>query len=282
MNTSEHGEIMRRFSFSILLLILFSVTGSAQVSNQSEPLAALALGVSSNSTEPLPETTAARSESGATASSGMDFPNSVTARHLLLTAAQPANERAASAAGLLSFQGEFIKDLVRLTWSVRPDAKALGFAVERRTQTDERWTTVRYLHATPRDNAAGYQYYEHSGVHGVTYYRLRQVEQNGLSTPSPAISVMPQLVPNSFMIWQHRIDAFTHFGTLSFGLGSMMPVTVSIIDAFGRVAVSLMENRALESGHHIIPFATHSLPAGVYTLRMETSNGVQTRRLAIM
>lgn len=212
----------------------------------------------------------------------MDFRLATAEKSLFMSGMATPASRSAKMADLISFQGEFIKDLVRLNWAVRPDANALGFAIERRSQTDEHWTTVRYIRANARDNAAGYQHYEHSAVNGVTYYRLRQVEKNGLTTPTPAISVMPHLVPNSFMIWQHKIDAFTRFGALSFGLGSMMPVTVSIIDAYGRIAASLMEHRMLESGHHIIPFATHALPAGVYTLRMETGSGVQTRRLAIM
>ena len=273
---------MRRLCFPFLLLILLSVSSSAQPTNQSAPIAALAGGVLHNSGEPLSEANPARPAVKLTPVAGMDFRPAPSDHSPFMATALPTAARTSKQADLLTFQGAFIKDLVRLNWSVRPGANVLGFAVERRSQTDEHWTTVRYIHATPRENTAGYNFYEHSPVNGVTYYRLRQVEQDGLCPPPPGLSGMPQRGPNSFIIWQHKIDAFTRFGALSFGLGSMMPVSVSIIDTYGRVAASLMEHRELESGHHIIPFATHSLPPGVYTLRMETRSGVQTRRLAGM
>ena len=54
-----------------------------------------------------------------------------------------------------------------------------------------------------------------------------------------------------------------------------------MIDSYGRVVATVMADRDLESGHHIIPFGTHALPSGVYTLRMDTNAGMQSRRLAI-
>lgn len=182
---------------------------------------------------------------------------------------------------VLSFEGSFVKNLVRLNWTVRPDASALGFSVERRSQSEEHWSTIRYIRASTRENLQGYSFFDHNGVDGVTYYRLRQIEKDGKSTPSSAISVMPHLVPNSFVIWQHKVDPFTRFGALSFGLGSEMPVTITMIDSYGRVVATVMEDRSLESGHHIVPFGTRALPAGVYTLRMDTNSGMQSRRLAI-
>ncbi|MBE0643731.1 MAG: T9SS type A sorting domain-containing protein [Bacteroidetes bacterium] len=182
----------------------------------------------------------------------------------------------------ISFEGSFVKDLVRLNWTVTPGAKALGFVVERRSQADEKWATISYSRVNPRQKGQGYSFLDESGVHGVTYYRLRQVAASGSSMPTPAICVMPSMVPNSFVIWQHNVDSFTRFGTLSFGLHSEMPVNVTMVDSYGRNVATLINNANLEAGHHIIPFSTSSLPSGVYTLRLETSAGVQLQRLAIL
>ncbi len=185
-------------------------------------------------------------------------------------------------ADLISFEGSYVKDLVRLNWTVRHNADALGFAVERRSQADERWSTVSYERADTKRNRSGYCYFDRSGVRGVTYYRIRQVAANGKSVPTPAICVMPHLVPNSFVIWQHTVDPFTRFGTVSFGLGSSMAVSMTMIDSFGRSVSTLLHTTKLEAGHHFLPFSTYALPAGVYSLRLETSEGVHFQRIAVI
>jgi hypothetical protein len=185
-------------------------------------------------------------------------------------------------ADLVTFEGSYVKDLVRLNWKVRQNADALGFAVERRSQADEHWSTVSYQRADTKRNRSGYSYFDHSGVRGVTYYRLRQFASSGKSIPTPAICVMPHLVPNSFVIWQHTVDPFTRFGTVSFGLSSAMPVSVTMIDSYGRNVSTLIRTAELEAGHHFLPFSTVALPSGLYRLRLETAAGVQFQRIPVI
>lgn len=182
----------------------------------------------------------------------------------------------------LSFEGSYSKDLVRLNWSVSPNTNAVGFTVQRRTQADEKWSTITYMRADAKKNPNGYSYYDLSGVEGVTYYRVRQVVSNGKDVPTPAICVMPYLIPNSFVIWQHKVDPFTRFGTLSFGLGSSMPVNITMVDCYGRKAATLASEIEMEAGHHIIPFSTAALPSGVYTLQIETAVGSRSQRIAVL
>lgn len=275
---------MFRFVLSSLLLVLFTGMSMAQQATQSAQYAALAVGV-------VPDSDPSALEEAPTAvapAARVSFPRAASFHNTTsstlpfdLSARTAPAFRSTRSVDLLSFEGSFIKDLVRLNWTVRPEASVLGFSVERRSQAEETWTTIRYIRASARENLQGYSFFDHNGVDGVTYYRLRQVEKDGKSTPSSAISVMPHVVPNSFVIWQHKVDPFTRFGALSFGLGSEMPVTITMIDSYGRVVATVMADRDLESGHHIIPFGTHALPSGVYTLRMETNAGMQSRRLAI-
>ena len=266
---------------SIICLLVF-LTGSSMASPapQSLQIASMDIAVSElpgSAANSLP----VRAASTATRRAAFDFGRDALVTSSPLPMPRKPDAPSAQAADFLTFDGSFIKDLVRINWSLRPGASPLAFAVERRSQLDGRWSTVRYLHASERGNREGYSYYDRDGIDGVTYYRIRQVSANGASIPTPAISVMPHLVPNSFVIWQHRVDPFTRFGTLSFGLGSEMPVSVTMIDSYGRTVTSLL-NEQLPSGHHIVPFSTSSLPAGVYTLRLESDGGVQTRRLAVL
>lgn len=183
---------------------------------------------------------------------------------------------------LLTFEGAFVMDVVQLRWSVQSAPSIQGFKLERRTQSDDHWKTVTFLPSTDRENQQGYTYLDKAGVNGITYYRLRQLQSDGAGIPTPSIVVSPHRVPTSLSIWQHRLDPFSHFGTISFGLETSSPVTITIIDAFGRVVETLVDNKQFDSGHHIVPFDTEAMPAGLYTLRMQARTEVESRRLALI
>lgn len=275
--------VRKMYRFITLLFLLCLVTGMVEATPAPQSMQFAALDIisteaPSSSAKGLP----ARAAEAASTPAPLEFRFSSPLINKSLPANGQRESHALHSAEFLSFDGTFVKDLVRINWSVRPDAEALAFAIERRAQADAKWSTIRYLHANARGNKEGYSYYDRNGVDGVTYYRIRQIAADGSSIPTPAISVMPHMVPNSFGIWQHSLDPFTRFGTLSFGIGSEMPVTITMTDSYGRVVTSLLDGQVLPSGHHIVPFSTERLPAGVYTLRMETSCGVQSRRLAII
>ncbi len=279
---------MYRFPFAAIALLLFCSVSLAEPSPQNAQFAVL-----TGEVAPLPPS----SPSGDEYRDGRLTPSAVSTRARSTEVMIPfASHEAASVLpspaaivrhdghkpDFISFEGSYVKDLVRLNWTVAPGANSLGIAVERRSQADEQWSTISYSRVNPGKKVLGCSYYDYAGVNGVTYYRLRQVGANGKSMPTPAICVMPSLVPNSFVIWQHKVDPFTRFGTLSFGLGSAMPVRVTMLDSYGRNVATLVENASLDAGHHIIPFSTSALPGGVYSLRLESPRGVQFQRLAIL
>ena len=278
---------MLRFTITALCLILLCNIGEAQSSMQNTEIAALThMDISaepqpvSSDNEPPTRLTPAATLNPTVFSSKLDLFSLSSA-----TAAMPlvaVREMKSEEADFISFKGSFVKDLVRLNWAVRPNADALGFSIERRCQADEQWTAIKYFRADAKQNAAGYSFYDKSGVQGVTYYRIRQIASNGKNMPTPAVCVMPYIIPNSFVIWQHKVDPFTQFGTVSCGLGSNMPVSVTMFDAFGRNVAKLVDKAELSEGHHLIPFSTAALTSGVYSLQIETPSGVRTERISVL
>lgn len=278
---------MYRFTITTLAFTLLCNLGVAQSSMQNVAIAAL----SADDQSGMSASTARDEEPAAKGTAHAASRIQLTASNIgaisllgspVLLSLPFLNTPTAQTPDFISFEGSYIKDLVRLNWVVRPKADALGFSIERRSQADEHWSTLSYLRADIRQNENGYSFYDRSGIQGVTYYRIRQVGSNGKDIPTPAICVMPHLVPNSLVLWQHKIDPFTRFGTLSFGLGSSMPVTVTMVDCYGRSVATLVDEREMESGHHIIPFNTAALPSGIYSLQIETSVGMRSQRVAVL
>ncbi len=278
---------MLRFTITALCLLLLCNISEAQSSVQNTELAALT--IMDISTETQPTSSDNEPSAKTTPAAALNPPTFASKLNLFSISSPAANlpmERVREAksqdADFISFKGSFVKDLVRLTWAVHPNADALGFSIERRCQADEQWTAIKYFRADAKQNATEYSFYDQSGVQGVTYYRIRQIASNGKNFPTPAVCVMPYVIPDSFVIWQHKVDPFTRFGTVSFGLGSNMPVSISMVDAFGRTVANLVDKSELSEGHHLIPFSTAAFPSGIYSLQIETPSGVRTERISIL
>lgn len=275
---------MFRFYFYALVFIFIAGQCISDAHAQPDRFVAMAgdtpPGSTDSDTDQNPDTPASRISS----EYALDFAKSKqSGTHAFFAAAQqrvtPPREQLYD---LLTFEGAYIKDVVQLRWSVQSNSLLQGFKLERRNQSDDRWQTVTFLPSSHRENHQGYTYLDRAGVNGITYYRLRQLQSNGVGIPTPSIVVSPHHVPTSLSIWQHRLDPFSHFGTISFGLEASTPVTITMIDAFSRKVITLIDTRHLDSGHHIVPFDTEKLSAGLYTLRMETDAGIQTKRLALI
>ena len=177
---------------------------------------------------------------------------------------------------LQMFSGARLRDVVQLKWVTTPSNISVGFEIERRTQSHPEWETVKYFRSKFADGKPhDYTFMDYLKNDGVVYYRLRQIGAMGGDIASPIISVTPDNVPHSFGIWQRSTTPFQNYGTVSFGLEKPTSVTLSLIDRFGNVRRTLIDNTVMSEGHHIFPFGTASLQPGLYILRITSVHGSQ-------
>jgi Secretion system C-terminal sorting domain len=73
----------------------------------------------------------------------------------------------------------------------------------------------------------------------------------------------------------------TESTTISFSLERQQRVSLSIVDALGRVVTRLYENAFLQTGKHSVVWAT-SVAAGVYMAILETPSGKQMQRILVL
>ena len=186
------------------------------------------------------------------------------------------------AAALHLFTGVRFRNIVHLKWVTTQSNSSVGFEIERRTQSVPRWETVKY-YRKPRygQNERSYTFTENMTEGGVVYYRLRQIGADGRDLASPIVSVMPDRVPQSFEIWQQSSVLFRNYETVSFGLDCPSSVTLSLLDGLGRTVRTIIDGTPMEAGHHIFPFGTLDLPAGMHYLRITSTHGSETLPLPL-
>ncbi|TGD80829.1 heparinase II/III domain-containing protein [Hymenobacter wooponensis] len=97
---------------------------------------------------------------------------------------------------LVRFTGARKADGVQLTWQTATELHNRGFAVERRTATRPDFQQIGFVAGQGASSTAStYRYQDLSAPAGETYYRLRQLNQDGTSTYSSVVVISAQAEP---------------------------------------------------------------------------------------
>lgn len=154
---------------------------------------------------------------------------------------------------------------VLLKWSVAQEFDAKGYYVEQ--STDEvNWEDIGFVAATGSNKGMAQQYsFVHSNpVNGVHYYRIREVDIDGVFSNSVIRSVTIKS-NNSVAIWPNpAIDELRIQQQVSGGSGVFH---AQLFDQSGRMVI----DNTLHSGTNTVNIK--SLPTGTYIVRVQLANG---------
>lgn len=102
-----------------------------------------------------------------------------------------------------------------------------------------------------------------------------------LSVLDPTIVVSDDAVPLTFGISSVYPNPFNPETTIKFSLESDADISLSVYDLSGR-EISVLVNDRLSAGEYSIPFTAHSLPSGVYLLRLSDNRNVSMQKITLM
>lgn len=177
---------------------------------------------------------------------------------------------------LVSFTGQTQRTGSQLAWVTASELNSAYFAVERSADGQAFSQIAQVAAAGNSATALTYSYLDALAPAGTSYYRLRQVDQDGTVAYSPVVALScaqalgeakPQVYPTVF-------DAELRVALP--GTSAPQPATVALLAADGRPVYS----QALQLG--AAPQALAALPAlapGVYLLRVATAAGASTQRV---
>jgi hypothetical protein len=115
---------------------------------------------------------------------------------------------------------------------------------------------------------------------GGAFYRVLARDVHGNASASPAIAGGGDAVPLVLALTAPRPNPSR--GGIAFDV--LLPkagaVTLSIVDARGRI-VRVLERGTLPAGRHAYAWDARTRPAGVYVVRLETADGVKTRKVTV-
>jgi|GEM_PF-1937061 len=178
---------------------------------------------------------------------------------------------------LTSFSGQSTSGGSLLSWATASEVNSARFDIERSADGVSFGLVGTVAAAGNSLSARSYQYLDAAAPAGASYYRLRQVDQDGTSTYSPVVSLnragslsagQPLAFPAPFT---------TELSVMLPGAEATQAATVALLTLDGRTVYS--RTLALST----TPQALDELPAlapGLYVLRTTTAAGTATQKIA--
>ncbi|MEM8527008.1 MAG: T9SS type A sorting domain-containing protein [Bacteroidota bacterium] len=164
---------------------------------------------------------------------------------------------------LVDFQAKVVENGIQLNWITASELNNSGFELER-SKNGQDWQLVTFIkgHLTTLETQR-YKFIDDSPLNGTSYYRLKQMDTNGVFEYSGIITVeywsreeTLHLFPNPAKAEIQILIPKNRFSQL---------IEITIFDATGRLLGQLFA----ENGH---PIDIQHLPRGIYTLIAKTDH----------
>jgi C1A family cysteine protease len=181
---------------------------------------------------------------------------------------------------LTSFTAAQNGNEVILSWSTATEVNNYGFEIQRSSEGNDFFTIGFVGGNGSTTEQHNYNYADNSVNNGINYYRLKQLDYNGIYEYSDVIEVEWRAF-DTYLLEQNYPNPFNPATTIGYGIKERSNVTITLLNAIGeQIAVLLNEEK--EAGYHQLNFNASNLPSGVYFYRLKSGDFVQTRKMVLL
>ncbi len=180
---------------------------------------------------------------------------------------------------LAGFRAITTSNDVLLNWKTESEYNNKGFEIQRSNNGND-WYAVNFIDGVV-ESATGrnYSYTDKGLAPGLYYYRLKQVDNDGVFRNSPVVTATIS-GKGRILLFQNSPNPFRSTATIRFDLPNAQKVRLSILDILGR-EVKVLTNKQSEAGSHLIPVDATGLSRQLYYIRLQTESGTLTRNMLV-
>ena len=191
---------------------------------------------------------------------------------------------------LTSFSYRMNQGEVELLWKTATEQKNYGFDIERKTADEKEWSHAGFVPGHGNSNTVQqYSFKERPAAITKCWYRLKQIDQDGLSTYSNPLEVTIES-PGAFVLAQNYPNPFNPSTKIEYQLPVDARVRIELFSITGQIVSELVNTDQLAGTYsiNIGPNIFKGNASGVYIYRMTaTENGsgknfVSSKKLMLM
>ena len=162
---------------------------------------------------------------------------------------------------LLSFTASLQGNQALLTWKTTHEQNVHHFEVEKKVSSSNNFSFLASLSAKGGDEL--YHYSDNLVTEGVTYYRLKEVDNNGLGSYSQLVLVnMASCKIASLKVYPNPVITQLN---ITFNATESKTYQLQLVDALGRTVIN--KTVSCQAGNNTINWNVAQLAAGTYTLK---------------
>jgi hypothetical protein len=181
---------------------------------------------------------------------------------------------------LTSFIAEAQNQTVILKWITTTELNNNGFEIQRKTKESD-FATVGFVKGQgTTTNQKEYSYVDKNLSDGKYFYRLKQLDFNGVSEYSNTIEVDVRSFDN-FTLEQNYPNPFNPTTTIGYVLQEKRNIKLTIMNAIGE-EVAILVNEEQDKGFHKAELDGKNLSSGIYFYKLQAGNYVETKKMTLM
>ncbi|MDP2304094.1 MAG: T9SS type A sorting domain-containing protein [Ignavibacteria bacterium] len=173
----------------------------------------------------------------------------------------------------ISFSVEVNEPVISLKWETASETNNQGYEVERSFNLSD-WASVSFIKGNGTTTAlSSYNYTDHSlnNYRGTVSYRLKQIDYDGTKNYSKEKSIEVDFTPKQYALHQNYPNPFNPSTNISYSLGEVSEVKLSIINTLGEVIETIV-NSVQDKGTHIINWNSKKNTSGIFFYRLEAKS----------
>jgi hypothetical protein len=180
---------------------------------------------------------------------------------------------------------------VKLEWSTISEINNYGFYVERRKENELNFTEIENSFIPGNGTTLepkSYSFIDKTlTATGMYYYRLRQVDNDGLVHYSQEVSIsvtalgVNETAPIEFKVHQNYPNPFNPKTQVEYAIPENVFVNLLVYDMLGREIATLV-NEYQEAGSKSIDFDATNLPSGFYIYKLTAGKYVNVKKMLLV
>jgi Secretion system C-terminal sorting domain len=168
---------------------------------------------------------------------------------------------------LLSFTGASQGTVANLQWATENETSSKWFVIERSGATGG-YDSIGVVLGINNDNETNYSFTDDYMLSGNNYYRLREVDMNGVVRYSTVVTLSSMQISTKMEVYPNPAVA-----SISFSVPSAVPQSV-IVQVYNMTGVMVIASQQqLVAGNNLETLTVANLKAGNYILKVASQDG---------
>lgn len=178
---------------------------------------------------------------------------------------------------LIMFTAKTENGKTTLNWKTATEVNNYGFEIE----TSTRFATSGFIKigfVAGHGNSNTPQNYSFIATDEAKYYRLKQVDTDGLFEYSDVVEVKANL---TYKLSQNYPNPFNPTSTINFTIPSSQNVELSVYNMLGEKVAELL-SETMSAGDHSVSFDASNLSSGIYFYRLQVESFVSSKKMVLL